>query len=93
MKGNPLKDEGQWMAGWVGVDSPLGGIRCEHFDFVHCRLPAWRVSWTEPADLSAPPEIPVNAVGSFGLLISERVVTKPDELVGQEMSTSDSILA
>ena len=62
MKGNPLKDEGQWMAGWTGVDSPLGGIRCEHFDYVHCRLPEWRVSWTEPADLSAPQEIPVNAV-------------------------------
>ena len=21
-EGQPLKDEGQWMAGWVGVDSP-----------------------------------------------------------------------
>ena len=61
-KGNPLEaDDGRWMSGWYGTVSPLGGVRCEHFDDVPCRLPQWRLSWNEPKDLKIPPEIPVGA--------------------------------
>ena len=61
-KGDPLKtDDGRWMSGWMGSVAPKGGIRCEHHDYVPCRLPQWRVSWDEPKDLKAPPEIPEGA--------------------------------
>ena len=49
------------MSSWHGSISPLSGVRCEHFEFVPCRLPQWRVSWDEPKDLKARPEIPEGA--------------------------------
>ena len=45
----------------TGLLGPLGGIRCEHFDHVPFRLPQWRVSWDEPKDVKASPEIPDGA--------------------------------
>jgi hypothetical protein len=36
----------------------MGGVRIEHFDYVACRVPEWRVTFKEPADLNTPPEIP-----------------------------------
>ena len=61
-KGNPLDpDSGEWKSGWYGSVAPLGGIRCEHFDHVPCRLPQWRVFWDEPKELKAVPEIPEGA--------------------------------
>ena len=61
-KGKPLEpDSGEWKAGWYSSVAPLGVIRCEHFDYVPCRLPQWRVSWDEPKDLKAAPEIPEDA--------------------------------
>ena len=57
-KGDPLKDEGCWKGGWYGAPSVLGGVRIEHFDYVPCRVPEWRVVFTEPADMDTPPSIP-----------------------------------
>ena len=45
----------------MGTTSPLGGVRIEHFDYVPCRVPEWRVRWDEPFDLGCPPEIPDDA--------------------------------
>jgi len=45
----------------MGTPSALGGVRIEHFDYVPCRVPEWRVRWDEPSDLGSPPEIPDNA--------------------------------
>ncbi|MGB1622195.1 MAG: hypothetical protein ACPHAS_05950 [Synechococcus sp.] len=45
----------------MGSPSDLGGIRIEHFEYVPCRVPEWRVSWDEPDDLTAPPQIPSDA--------------------------------
>lgn len=45
----------------VGSVAPRGGIRCENFDTVPCRLLRWRVSREEPKDLNASPEIPEGA--------------------------------
>ncbi len=61
MRGNPLKDESYWMAGWTGSASEKGGVRIEHFDYVASRVPEWRVSWSEPEDLKKGPDIPANA--------------------------------
>ena len=44
----------------MGAFSPRWGIRIEHYDYVPCRAPGWRVSW-EPEDLSARPEVPDGA--------------------------------
>ena len=61
-KGNLLEsDSWEWKSRWYGLVARLGGIRCEHFDYVPCRLPQWRVFWNEPKGLKAPPEIPEGA--------------------------------
>ena len=57
---NGLNQSGYWAAGWMGTPSALGGVRIEHFEYVACRVPEWRVRWEEPQDLAAPPEIPDN---------------------------------
>ena len=56
-----LNETGSWKGGWRGGASPLGVIRIEHFNFVACRVPEWRLAWEEPEDLNAPPEIPEGA--------------------------------
>ena len=56
-----LIGQGECKACWYGSVAHPGGIRCEHYDYVPCRLPQWRVSWEEPKDLKAPPEIPEGA--------------------------------
>ena len=58
---NGLGQEGAWNSGWMGASSPRGGIRIEHYDYVPCRVPGWRIRWEQPEDLSAPPEIPEGA--------------------------------
>ena len=57
----PLRGQRQVDEWVVRVSRPLGGIRFEHYDYVPCRLPKWRVSWDEPKDLKAAPEIPEGA--------------------------------
>ena len=64
-RGNPLEDGSRWVGGWSGSVASLVGIRCEHYDYVPCLLPLWRVSWDEPKDLKAPPEIPEGAEGKY----------------------------
>ena len=49
------------MDGRLEGDNRVVSVRCEHFEFVPCRLPEWRVVWDEPKDLKAPPEIPEGA--------------------------------
>ncbi|WP_353291841.1 hypothetical protein [Synechococcus sp. M16CYN] len=58
LKGSSRQDCARWESGWVGIPSDLGGIRIEHPDYVSCRVPDWRVSWEEPADLKVAPKIP-----------------------------------
>ena len=59
---------GEWKPGWYGSVAPLGGIRNDHFDFVLCCLPQWRVPWEEPKDLQSPPEIPEGAEWKYWLV-------------------------
>ena len=54
-------DGGHWVSGWYGSSARLGGVRIEHFDYVPCRVPEWRVAWKEPEDMKVGPEIPENA--------------------------------
>ena len=60
-KGDPLKTEGSWKGGWYGAPSVIGGVRIEHHDYVPCRVPEWRVVFSEPADLLVPPSVPDDA--------------------------------
>ena len=60
-KGDPLKTEGSWKGGWYGAPSVIGGVRIEHHDYVPCRVPEWRVVFSEPADLLIPPSVPDDA--------------------------------
>lgn len=38
-----LGQDGSWNGGWYGTASPLGGVTIEHYDYVPCRVPEWRV--------------------------------------------------
>ena len=58
---NALDSPGSWNGGWFGTPSDLGGVKIEHYDYVPCRVPEWRVIWKEPEDFAAPPEIPDDA--------------------------------
>ena len=60
-KGDPLRTEGSWKGGWYGAPSVIGGVRIEHHDYVPCRVPEWRVVFSEPADLLSPPSVPDDA--------------------------------
>tara|TARA_B100001175_G_scaffold286399_1_gene268073 strand:+ start:1741 stop:2004 length:264 start_codon:yes stop_codon:yes gene_type:complete len=57
-KGDPLKQDGSWKAGFYGAPSVLGGIRIESPDFVPCRVPEWRVLFKEPKNMKQTPNIP-----------------------------------
>ena len=39
----------------------IGGVRIEHHDYVTCRVPEWRVVFSEPADFLSPPSVPDDA--------------------------------
>jgi hypothetical protein len=56
-----MTDVSPWAGGRYGMPSALGGVRTEHFDYVACRVPEWRVAWKEPADLNEGPDIPEGA--------------------------------
>ena len=46
------------MNGFYGAPSVLGGIRIERSDYVACRVPDWRVTFEEPADMAVGPMVP-----------------------------------
>ncbi len=49
---------GFWMGGFIGSKSSDIGIIIERPDFINCRVPEWRVSFTEPKDEYIGPKIP-----------------------------------
>ncbi|WP_170953570.1 hypothetical protein [Synechococcus sp. UW179A] len=53
--------ESEWISGFYGAPSILGGIRIERGDYVACRVADWRVLFEEPADINVGPEIPEGA--------------------------------
>ncbi|KZR87887.1 hypothetical protein MITS9504_00311 [Synechococcus sp. MIT S9504] len=53
--------ESEWISGFYGAPSTLGGIRIERGDYVACRVADWRVVFEEPADINVGPEIPKGA--------------------------------
>ncbi|WP_413439573.1 hypothetical protein [Synechococcus sp. MIT S9509] len=55
----------------VGAPSVLGGVRIEKADYVPCRVADWRVTFHEPADMKAGPEIPADAQWGAGARRSE----------------------
>ena len=56
-----LSEGAHWRAGWYGAPSVHGGIRIEKTDYVPCRVADWRVTFKEPADMKAGPEMPADA--------------------------------
>lgn len=53
--------DSEWISGFYGAPSVLGGIRIERSDYVPCRVAEWRVVFEEPADMKVGPQIPENA--------------------------------
>ena len=53
-----LNQDPHWLTGFYGAPSVLGGIRIERSDYVACRVPDWRVTFEEPADMTIGPAVP-----------------------------------
>ena len=53
--------ESEWISGFYGAPSTLGGIRIERGDYVACRVADWRVVFEEPEDINVGPVIPEGA--------------------------------
>ena len=52
---------GYWMGGFKTSESPEGGLLIERPDFIACRVPEWRISFSEPSDKTLGPVIPDEA--------------------------------
>ena len=53
------------MGGFLASNSPEGGILIERSDFIACRVPEWRVSFSEPIDINNGPSIPKDPTWRF----------------------------
>ena len=53
-----LNEASHWLTGFYGAPSVLGVIRIERSDYVPCRIPDWRVTFHEPADMKIGPSMP-----------------------------------
>ena len=45
------------MTGFYGAPSVLGGFRIKRSDYLPCRVPNWRVTIEEPADMKINPAV------------------------------------
>ena len=57
-----LKEKSHWKPGFICLKDEKDGLVIENQNFVKCRVPEWRVSKTEPIDLSNGPEIPEGVI-------------------------------
>ena len=56
---------GSWVRGFLAHPSEEGGLVIERSDYVTCRVPEWRISFSEPDDINSKPEIPDNAIWKY----------------------------
>ena len=56
---------GEWVSGFKAVSDEREGLLIERTDFVSCRVPEWRVRFTEPEDPKAKPQIPENPTWKY----------------------------
>ena len=57
-----LTGSGYWKGGFTSTKDEKPGILIESPSFVTCRVPEWRVVFTEPTDLKKAPLIPTGAI-------------------------------
>ena len=57
-----LKEGGSWVDGFFASSDEKDGLLIERPDFVSCRVPSWRVRFTEPEDKKVGPLIPEDSV-------------------------------
>lgn len=51
-----LNEASHWVAGFQATTDAEQGVLIQHPGYRDARVPAWRVTTQEPADLHAPPE-------------------------------------
>ena len=56
---------GYWKGGFLALASDKGGMVIEKPDFVTCRVPEWRVIFSEPKEVNKGPNIPQEATWKF----------------------------
>ena len=59
------KEGGFWEGGFTASKSPEGGILIERPDFISCRVPEWRLSFSEPNNIKIGPEIEEGSVWKY----------------------------
>ncbi len=52
---------GFWKGGFTASDKNENGVLIEHSKFITCRVPEWRISLSEPTNISIGPNIPNDA--------------------------------
>ena len=57
----PLQGGGSWKGGFTYKKDENPGVLIQSPAYVPCRVPAWRISTSEPLDKYKEPEIPANA--------------------------------
>ena len=56
---------GSWESGFSASSCDQEGILIEKPDFVSCRVPEWRISFSEPLDKTIGPEIPSSPIWKY----------------------------
>ena len=56
-----LHEDSYWRTGWYGAPSIMGGILMTNPSYRDCRVPEWRVTFKEPVDMKAGPNVPKDA--------------------------------
>ncbi len=56
---------GFWQGGFLASKATESGVIIEKADFVSCRVPEWRVSFSEPNNLGQGPQIPKDAIWKY----------------------------
>ena len=57
-----LKEGGSWKGGFTCKKDQDPGVLIQNPSYVQCRVPTWRISFTEPIDKYKGPIVPENPV-------------------------------
>ena len=53
---------GFWKGGFTASNSSEDSVLIEHSKFITCKVPKWRISPTEPKEISVGPDVPKDAI-------------------------------
>ncbi len=51
---------GFWKGGFIATSDENDNVLIENTNFISCKVPKWRISLSEPEDITIGPNIPIN---------------------------------